>query len=413
MSHILSTSRRNGKSKKVLFRELIQFPSTTHATFGLYRYPAKFIPHVIAYTLENHAESGMKIFDPFAGYGTVGVLSKIYGYDYELWDLNPMLKVLHSIAIMKPIDVNIKDILREIASSKEEFIPQWSRLQYWFPKEFLPFLYKVWGYYHSLDDKSIKLVLTIPLLKTTRYFSYDDTQRQKLSKSLKSEGRVNKLLLSDWRSKFLEMLEIETMKVINRIQEYWMLSPKNTKAVIRDGVDSLEEHLKEKKDILITSPPYLQSQEYIRQAKLDLFWLGYTEEKIKALSKLEIPYRNIEPCPIFSKTFSKYRNEISEQHIAKVFDRYFWGILGSLTRLQEKISTYLFLFVGHTSARGRSIPLDKIFIEHLTNFGWLHQLTLVDTIVSRRLFSYSVNPATGIKDLRTAVENLVILKRIE
>ena len=39
----------------VIFRELMpEIPSTTYATFGLYRYPAKFIPHVIAYALTTY-----------------------------------------------------------------------------------------------------------------------------------------------------------------------------------------------------------------------------------------------------------------------------------------------------------------------------------------------------------------------
>jgi hypothetical protein len=403
--------RKEGKIEKIAFRKIIKFPSTTYATFGLYRYPAKFIPHVIAYILENYAQPGMKVFDPFAGYGTVGVVSKIYGHDYELWDLNPLLEILHSIAIMKPKEVKVKDVLQQITSSKEEFIPDWSRLNYWYPEDFLPFLYKTWGYYHSLTDKSLKLLLTIPLIKTTRYFSYDDAQRQKLSKSLKSQKRVFSLLSSDWQKKFILMLEQDLARVMNGIQQYRTLSPKNTKPIIKGGVDSIRENLKENKDILITSPPYLQSQEYIRQAKLDLFWLGYPEEKIKELSKLEIPYRSIEPFPIYSKTFSECENRIKEQHIRKVFDRYFWGVLGSLTRLQENISSYLFLFVGHTSTRGRAIPIDKIFIEHFSELGWKHEVTLMDTIVSRRLFSYRVNPATGIKDMRTPVENLVVLKK--
>lgn len=399
------------KIKKVEFRKMIQFPSTTYATFGLYRYPAKFIPHVIAYILENYAKPGMKIFDPFAGYGTVGVISRIYGYDYELWDLNPFLETLHSIAIMEPKEVKAQDVLKQITQSKEEFIPQWSRLHYWYPEDFLPFLYKMWGYYHSLTDKSLKLLLTIPLLKTTRYFSYDDAQRQKLSKSIKSKKRVSSLLSSDWQKKFIQMLEQELLRVMNGIREYQKLSPKNTERIIKAGVDSMREDLKEEKDLLITSPPYLQSQEYIRQAKLDLFWLGYSEGKIKELSKLEIPYRNIEPFPIYSKTFYECENRIEEQHIRKIFDRYFWGVLGSLTHLQEKISSYLFLFVGHTSTRGKAIPIDKIFIEHFSELCWKHEVTLMDTIVSRRLFSYRVNPATGIKDVRTPVENLVVLRK--
>jgi len=399
------------KSQNVIFRNLVDIPSTTHATFGLYRYPAKFIPHVIAYVLENYGKPNMKVFDPFGGYGTVGVVSKIYGYDYELWDLNPIIKTLHPVAIMKPVKIDTQEAINEIKKNKKEFVPDWSRLSYWYPKEFLPFLYKVWGYYHSLKDKKIKRVLVIPLLKTSRYFSYDDMQRQKLSKSPMSEKRVNSLLNSDWENKFFGILLKEMNKVVKGINEYESLAPKNTKAIIRGGVDTLKQNLTEKKDILITSPPYLQSQEYIRQAKLDLFWLGYSEKKVKELGKLELPYCKVEPCQIHSETYLKYRDRIKDKHIQGVYDKYFWSILGVLTRLEKDINSHMFIFVGHASARGNSIPLDKIIIEHLKNYGWEHEKTFVDTIVSRRLFSYKINPASKMKDKRTKVENLVVLKR--
>src|SRR3989344_3033156 len=406
----MNNQRTNRKIQKIIFRKAVKIPSTTHATFGLYRYPAKFIPHVVAYILENYGEPKMKVFDPFGGYGTVGVMSRIYGCDYEMWDINPMLKILHSVAIMKPAKIDVEKVLKEMTNSKEEFKPDWERLGYWFPEEVLPFLYKVWGYYHSLNDKNTKLILTIPLLKTTRYFSYDDTQRQKLSKSKRSQEKINKLLISDWKGKFFEMLEHNINKVIKGIEEYQMLNPKDVKGVIKN-VDTFRENLTEKKDILITSPPYLQSQEYMRQAKLDLFWLNFHQKTVKELSKLEMPYRDVEPIEIKSKTFMKYHNEIKEPHIQKAFDRYFWGVLGSFTRLQNNISKYMFIFVGHSSTRGQAIPLDKIFIEHLTNYGWKHEKTLSDTIVNRQLFSYKVNPASKMKDARTSVENLIILKR--
>jgi len=401
----------NGETKRVVFRDIVQLPSTTYATFGLYRYPAKFIPHVIAYILSQYTKPNMKIFDPFGGYGTVGVMSKLYGNDYELWDLNPMIEILHKIATMKSKSIDVSEIRRQILSSDEEFIPSWSRMPNWFPKEFLSFLYKAWGYYHSLSDIDLKLILTVPLLKTTRYFSYDDMQRQKLTRSRKSEERVNRLLSLDWKREFLKMLQSETIRIMNGIREYNALAPKNVEAIVKGGVDSLTEELSEKKDVLITSPPYLQSQEYIRQAKIDLFWLGHTETEVKALSKLEIPYRNIEPYEIHSEMFYEYKKGISEEHILKILNNYFWGVVETLSRLQENVSSYLFLFVGHSSARGRSTPIDKILAEHFTYLGWHHKATLSDTIVSRRMFKYRFNPATGTQDARTSVENLVILEK--
>lgn len=400
------------KERKVSFRDLIELPSTTYATFGLYRYPAKFIPHVVAYVLKNYARDSMNIFDPFAGYGTVGVVSKIYGNDYELWDLNPMLETLHDVATLEtPEEINIKELIAQMNSCSEQFIPEWSKLDYWYLQEFLPLLHKAWGFYHSLQDKSLKLLMTIPLLKATRFFSFDDVQKQKLSKSPKSEKRMVEILTSDWERKFSFMVEKELNRIVRSIKEYWSLSPKRTKGVVKGGVDALTTNLEEKKDILITSPPYLQSQEYIRQAKMDLLWLGYSEDEIRALNKLEIPYRNVEPEPIFSATFSSTRNKIKESNLQELFDRYFWGVVKALTRLQEKVQSYLFLFVGRSSIRGCPIPIDRIFAEHFTTLDWVHEATLVDTIASRRMFSYRTNCATGLPDNRIRTENLVILRR--
>ena len=400
-----------GEERKILFRNEVSLPSTRYATFSLYRYPAKFIPHVVSYVLREYGRPNMKVFDPFAGYGTVGIVSKLYGYDYELWDLNPLLETFHTVATLEPEEIDVTELLSRMNVSDTEFVPKWSKLDYWFPKEFLPLLYKAWGFYHSLEDEYVKLLLTIPLLKVTRYFSQDDMQRQKLSISPISEKRMVVLLTSDWKAKFYKMLEHELLKVVEGIADYWTLSPKQTKAIVKGGIDVLTTDLEEEKEILITSPPYLQSQEYIRQAKMDLFWLDYSEDKIRELGKLEIPYRDVEPQPIHSEIFSSLRSEIEEDHMRKVFDRYFWGVLGALTRLQKKVNSYLFLFVGRTSMRGRAIPIDRIFAEHFSELGWTHEATLVDTIVSRRMFSYGVNPATKVKDNRTAVENLVVLRR--
>lgn len=156
------------KEKNIQLREEIEFPSTTYATFGLYPYPAKFIPHVPAYILENYAQPKMKIFDPYAGYGTVGVVARIYNCDYELWDLNPLIEHIHDVAILEPKKISITHIIGKLKVSNEEFVPDWSNLDYWYYDDFLPFLYKMWGYYHSLQDEYVKTILTIPLLRTTR-----------------------------------------------------------------------------------------------------------------------------------------------------------------------------------------------------------------------------------------------------
>ena len=81
-SRLENSSNKVSNKVPILFRNTIpEIPSTTYGTFAIYKYPAKFIPEVIAYILKKYAKPGMKIFDPFAGYGTVGVVSRVYGYE--------------------------------------------------------------------------------------------------------------------------------------------------------------------------------------------------------------------------------------------------------------------------------------------------------------------------------------------
>jgi len=395
----------------ILFRNAIpEIPSTTYGTFAIYKYPAKFIPQVIAYVLKKYAKPGMKIFDPFAGYGTVGIVSRVYGHEYELWDLNPIIDVIHETAIMKSPRVNIMDLIKELKNSKEEFIPKWSNLNYWFPEEFISFLSKAWGFVHSLDNET-KYIFLIPLINVTRYFSYGDEKVHKLYKSKYSRKKVEELLKKDWERQFYTMLEKEIHNLLRKIWEYNRLKPKEVRYKIKSGIDSLETRLECDVNVLITSPPYLQAQEYIRSTKLELFWLGYDEDYIRSLSKKEIPYRPVNKIKIHSERYYEFRDRIREDHLRVLYDRYFHAILNTFSSLGENVTNYMCIFVGPAKIRTMSIPIDDIIIEHLMKFGWKHEVTFIDTIVSRVMFESKVNPASGEKDSRIKTEHLVVLKR--
>ena len=403
----------NNLSNKVpiLFRNTIpEIPSTTYGTFAIYKYPAKFIPQVIAYVLKRYAKPGMKIFDPFAGYGTVGIVSRVYGYDYELWDLNPIISIIHDTAVMKNPKANLQELMKEIKNSREEFIPKWSNLNYWFPDEFIPILSRSWGFAHSLTDET-KYILLIPLINVTRYFSYADEKVHKLYKSNYSIKKINELLKKDWKSQFYDMLQKEIYKLLKKVWEYNCLNPKQVNYKIKAGIDTLSAKLEGDVNILITSPPYLQAQEYIRSTKLELFWLGYEESYIKELSKKEIPYRTVPEIKIHSEKYYEFREKIKEKHLKTLYDRYFHSILGIFSNLGERVTDYMCIFVGPAKIRTMPIPIDDIIIEHLKEFGWEHEVTFVDKIVSRVMFETDINPASGEKDNRIKTEHLVVLKK--
>ena len=396
----------------MVFRELVpEIPSTTYATFGLYKYPAKFIPQVIAYALKTYVSPGASVIDPFAGYGTVGTLARIYGHDYELWDLNPLLEKLHAVAVAPPPDVDAAALVDRMRDWRTPFVPDWSNAAYWYPEPFMPMLSQAWGFYHSLRDDDHRRTLLIPLMKATRHFSYDDEKRQKLSRSDVARARAARLESGDWRDTFYRRVLAGVEQVLAGQREYAALDPRPVRSTVRAGVDGLATTPETGHDVLITSPPYLQAQEYIRASKMDLFWLGHSEAEVKALVKREFPYQDVPEIPILSNTYQQCLQDIEEPNMARLFRRYFFGVLGTLTKLQEHVSERLLLFVGPATIRTRPIPIDRVFVEHFAALGWRHEATLIDTIVSKNLFSYRVNPATGAPDRRMKTERLVVLSR--
>jgi hypothetical protein len=397
-------------AQEILFRKTSAIPSPSFGLFSLYKYPAKFIPQVPAFVMENYAKKGMRVFDPFAGFGTVGYTARLYGLDYELWDLNPLLEYFHSLCETQPKPLD--QLIDKIKAHPQEFLPNWRNLYYWHPEAFLPMLSKAWTFYHQTADEHTKGLLLVPLLKLTKYFSYADEKLHKLYRSKHAKEKVERLLKEDYQGLFFGMLEREIQKTLQKLSEYQTLGPQKVKSTVKAGVDVLEEDLKEPVNILITSPPYLQAQEYIRSTKLELFWLGYTENYIQSLSKKEIPYRKVPAIEVLSETYRFYRKSIEEKHLLGLYDSYFFAVLSALERLSQKVSDYMFVFVGPAKIRGQKIPIHEIICQHLTAKGeWLHEKTYIDRIVSRVMFRAKKNPATGLEEERMEREYLVVLRR--
>lgn len=409
-----------GIYKDVLFRELVkEIPNTSYATHNLYMYPAKFIPQVVRYAIEKYTEPDDWVFDPFAGYGTVAVEATLTGRNAILWDLNPITRVLTYASIYKG-EIGLEDFKIDWEYDKP-FRPMWENITYWHPKEFFDALSKVWGYWHREVKSDKAFLIAIPLLKISRYFSYADEEIAKTYKSKYAEEKVKELLSTDWKSKMKEMYWDYAKKVIEKVSEYKSFKPKDVEVVIktswRDGThftifDSLREKLDRDVDLLITSPPYLQAQEYIRSFKIELAWLGFTGEDMRKLADREIPYNTPPSVEVNSTTYREYREKVkslNHPQLLKIYDTYFKSLIYFFNNNANK-ARVLAIFVGPVKIRTLRIPIDEILKEHLQSLGFKHVETLIDRIVSRRLFKSQINPASKIEDERTPTEHLLVME---
>jgi len=413
-----------GVYREVLFRELVPLGSTTYATHGLYMYPARFIPQVVRYALERYTEPEDWVFDPFAGYGTVAVEASLTGRNAVLWDLNPMTEVLTWASLYRQ-DISVEDFEVDW-NYGEPLHPAWSRILYWHPRPFYEALSRAWGYWHKeiygrAGDPSKAYLTAIPLLRVTRFFSYSDEEVSKLYRSRYAEERVSRLLSSDWRARMVGMLREYAKEIVRRVGEYRSLGPRNVEVIVRvsrrvsgrlEVFDSIRGRLERDVRLLITSPPYLQAQEYIRSFKLELAWLGYTSHDMRALASREVPYNNPPSVEVRSRLYMELHSKVASMGypgLLRLFEAYFKSLAYFLERNHDRFEV-LAMFVGPVKIRGIRVPIDEVLREHMEALGFTHIETLMDRIVSRRLFRTEVNPATGLPDERTPTEHLLVMR---
>lgn len=379
----------------VSFRELVpEIISTSYLTHSIYYYPAKFIPQVVKYCIDNYTKEDDWIIDPFAGSGTVGLEANLAGRNAVLLDINLLLN--HIIPIKIPKDKNRLEIatlnkkLELVFSNDSEFIPDWTNLDYWYPPEILELLKKYWGGQKKLDNDLYSLIIQSVLVKLSKQFSFAEHRTPKLFKSKFKNGFIQDLLTKDWKSELIyaiRKLSVQTLKDIN----LYTHKTKNIHSEVKfmGGVDSANYKIDESLefDCLISSPPYLQAQEYIRTFKLDLYWLGYTEKQIKEISNLEIPYRKADLL-IETETLNRVREKLFVKKLTDILNSYFCYTIRALENatLNLKKGGLACIFVGNPRVDGIEVETWRILNEYFENKGFHFRAIYEDQIKTRQLF---------------------------
>ena len=370
---------------KISFRRLVKsVPSTTYASHGMYYYPAKFIPQVVRWAIEKYTSPGDSVIDPFAGSGTVCVEALIAERNATCVDLSPMLKFLvEGKTYRSPSLEDMLDKSKKIIENETEYTPKWSKITYWYPPEIYKILSRMWGGY----QKNQHILILLSLLKTSKKFSYGDSQVPKLFKSKRKETEINNLLDTNY-SHIIHDYFLKSVRQAYDYSENFSRLYKGGKVNVLADTDMIDYDLKGEYDLLITSPPYGQAHEYIRSVKLELGWLGYDDQKIRELGKHEIPYNtNVPDIEIRSKILESHLQMING-NIRKYAITYFKSVLYVLDKCMRalKPSGTAAIFVGNATFSGIEFPFYDIFREHFESNGFLFELLLEDEIVGRRLF---------------------------
>ena len=382
----------------ISFRELVpEIKDTGYLTHAIFYYPAKFIPHVVRYALKSFTKEDDWVVDPFAGSGTVGVEAYLCRRNAFLLDLNPLLDYM--IPLKVPIgkerlrEDNLRQRLDGLEKSRHHFTPAWSNIAYWYPPEMLEVLSRYWGFIKNSERDTYSAIVESALVKMSKHFSYAEHRTPKLFRSKSKRKYVEELLQTDWEEKLKRMIRSHSLETLRNMNDFATFTNHHNNYVeFKGGVDSSYYPFERELDALITSPPYLQAQEYMRTVKMELFWLGYNDEDIRKLSRLEIPYRKADRV-IQTPTLNKIRAQLTREDLVKLLDSYFCHTINALENAMNQLraNATACIFIGNPLIDGIKVEIWRILMEYFTDNGYSFQNLYEDRIKNRQLFGTRKN----------------------
>lgn len=411
--------------KIISFRdEVSEIGSSQYLTHSLYYHPAKFIPQIVKYCLDKYCKEGGIVLDPFAGSGTTALESSIKGHDSFMTDINPLLGYFYPIKMpefslndwLKIQDISNKFLKKIFSMKKEKVIKINGDLEYWYPKILYEYFNNLWNNYHSLkgfENDLVRKNVILVLFRLSKYYSYAEHSMPKLFISKKKRQFIDNLLQKETIFGEIEARAFDFLEDINK-SVLSLLSREKLKGKIKyySGVDSYSFNYAKlpKIDCIITSPPYLQAQEYMRTFKMEMRWSGIPNEKIKEYTAKEIPFRKTEGI-IDGKYINSVKKGLVKKYLIDMFDSYFWFTIKTLEHAASNLNKggKICILIGNPKMEGIEVEIWKVIYEYFVkNLKYKPLEVFEDRIVYRKLFKgrNNQNP-NGMKS-----EYLIVLEKI-
>lgn len=249
--------------------ELEKYRHNSYLTHNFHPYPAKYIPQIPAQLIKALSRKGDWILDPFCGSGTTLVECRLLGRNGVGLDANPLACL---IAQTKVTELNnhhiaqICDAIEKIHSEIEQNTrypkPNHPNIDHWFESFVQDELAIICANIEKVDGQRVRNFLQIALSAIiVKVSNQDSDTRYKAVKKNLHRGDVERCFVSKLRD------------MLKRIKQFGQVAQSCSVQAIH--ADSTKIKWNERTfDLVVTSPPYLNSYDYYLYHKHRMIWLG-------------------------------------------------------------------------------------------------------------------------------------------
>lgn len=357
---------------------------TIQCTHGLHRFPGKFIPNLPRYLIRSVLKDRKNkiLCDPFCGSGTTLIEASLEGWQFVGIDIDPLAVKIAS-AKLQPLSKDNLYLLErywkdfDYEKQVHDFVPQVPNLSHWFSPKAVTELSAIKSGCLKLPDL-LKLFSLIIFSSIIRRVSNADDQTQKtyVSHTLKKKAPLPS-----------ELFPIFLKRAINRMNEYSSLLPHPPVGQVIQGDARKSPQLVF--DDVLTSPPYIDSIDYMYNQMLEYFWLlkelgidGYDD--FRSLRKIPMGFRSELPenNKIIEERFNSQNREIfinicshirkisrKEESVVRAFFQDFSVHCELFYNLQRQGSFYICI-IGNSMLRRVTIPTVDLLIDIFQSVGY-------------------------------------------
>jgi len=381
----------------VSFRELSNdIKGTRFSNHSIHSYPAQLIPQIPHYFLKKYSNNNNNlVLDPFCGSGTVLVEAMHNGWDSIGIEINPIASL---IAKVKSTPLEISNLNNYIEKIEKRYktdndnikIPDFYNIGYWFDDDAIYNLKKLKDIINIIEDDDIRNFFLITFSSIIKAISKADPR---IYVPVLPNKNYEKRVYDVWNIFYNTALyNIKKMnEFINMCEK-----PFHSSLVINEDIIKINNYADEI-DAIITSPPYISAQKYMRSTRLEAYWLGYNKEEQLEINKntigteriLKNDYNKISDIGIYE--LDNLIEEIHEKNQKR------GGIVYKYFKNMKEIINKLYIFlrdggkfilvIGNNTVTGKKVQTNKYLSEISINAGFKINSIMRDTIISRKLMT--------------------------
>jgi DNA modification methylase len=393
-------------------KELRKFPKIEKSRHYLHPYPAKLLAEIPFFFLANSilSKPGDTVLDPFCGSGTVLLEAMKQGRKCIGADSNPLARLISRVKLSQvsaKIVMATLDHIRRVAPRLTPFsYPDVVNIDYWFHPHVKKELQQVAMTIDEMADSMAKRFLQVCFSRCVRDVSKADPRLSVPVVLRHNQYPYRHPLAAETRDRIARLRRINVIKRFCEIVESAL--PYAAKPIgkcrhasatmfsdardITNGLSPNSIHL------IITSPPYLGAQKYIRASSLSIGWLKLSrsnELKVLENSTIGREHFNKASCIQLPSTgivaADRRISQISRLNPtrAKIACAYLHEMKEVIRALKSvlKPGGKLVFVIGNNHICGKPFPTERYLRILATSEGFAVKLRMHDTIKSRGLMT--------------------------